>query len=65
MKRPLLSRCEMISVAIASAGVVTPLVALTTEPSTWMLAVDAILSVLLGLLIAAVVASVVRVFEGR
>jgi hypothetical protein len=62
MKRPLLSRWDMVSLAIGSAGVVTPVMALTREPSWWMLAVDAILSALLGLLIAAVVASVVRLF---
>ena len=62
MERPLRSRWDMIFVAIGSAGVVTPVTALTREPSSWMLAVDAILSALLGLLIAAIVASVVGLF---
>lgn len=64
MKTPLLSHWDMIFVAIVSAGVVvTPVMALTREPSAWILAVDAILSALLGLLIAAIVASAVRFFE--
>jgi hypothetical protein len=62
MERPLRSRCDIIFVAIGSGGVVAPVTALTREPSSWMLAVDAILSALLGLLIAAIVASVVRLF---
>jgi hypothetical protein len=41
----------------------TPLLELTRKPSGWMLVVDAVVSALLGLLIAAVVASVVRLFE--
>jgi hypothetical protein len=62
-KRPLLTRWDVIIVTISAAGVATPLLALTRNPSGWMLVVDAILSALLGLLIAGVVASVVRLFE--
>jgi hypothetical protein len=62
-RKPLLTRGDVIFVTIVTAGVATPLLALTQKPSGWMLAVDAILSALLGLLVAAVVASVVRFFE--
>jgi hypothetical protein len=62
-KRPLLSRSDVIFVMILAAGVATPLLAFTRNPSGWVLVVDAILSALLGLLIAVVAASVVRFFE--
>ena len=61
-KRSLLTRWDVIFVAIVAAGVATPLLALTRKPSGWILVIDAVLSALLGLLIAAVVASVVRLF---
>ena len=61
-KRPLLTRSDVIFVMIIAAGVATPLVAFNRNPSGWMLVVDAILSALLGLLIAAVVAGVIRLF---
>jgi O-antigen/teichoic acid export membrane protein len=62
-KRPLLTRWDVILVTIVAAGVATPLLALTRKPSGWMLLVDPVVSALLGLLIAAVVAAMVRFFE--
>jgi hypothetical protein len=62
-KRPLLTRWDVILVTIVAAGITTPLLALTRKPSGWMLVVDLAVSALLGLLIAVVVASVVRFFE--
>ena len=61
-KRPLLTRSDVIFVMIIAAGVATPLVAFNPKPSGWMLVVDTILSALLGLLIAVVVAGVIRLF---
>ena len=64
-KRPLLTRSEIVFVFICTAGVATPLLALTGGPSGWVLVLDGILSGLLGLMIAVVVAAVVRFVEGR
>ena len=64
-KRPLLTRSEMVCVFVATSGVATPLMALSGRPSGWLLVLDGILSGLLGLLIAAVVASVLRFVECR
>jgi hypothetical protein len=61
-KRTLLTRCVVIFVVIVAAGIATPLLALTQKPSGWTLVLDAILSALLGLLIAAVFASIIRLF---
>ena len=65
MKRPLLTRWDMILVAIVSAGVVTPVLALTGKSSGWVLVVDAVLSAILGLMVAMAVGAVVRHFENR
>lgn len=62
MKRPLLTRWDVIFVVIATAGIATPLLALTQKPSGWVLLLDAILSAGLGLLSAAVVAFAIRFF---
>ena len=50
---------------VATSGVATPLMALSGRPSGWLLVLDGILSGLLGLLIAVVVASVLRFVECR
>jgi uncharacterized membrane protein len=65
MKRLLLTRWDMIFVAIVSSGVVTPVLALTGKASGWMLVIDAVLSAGLGLLIALIVATAVRFVEHR
>jgi len=59
---PLLTRSDMIYVAIAGAGVGTPLIALTRNVSGWMLAIDTVLGALLGLLAAALIAAGIRLF---
>jgi hypothetical protein len=62
-KRPLLTRGEVIFVIVFAAATATPLLALTQKPSGWILVLDVVVSALLGLLIAVVLASVVRFFE--
>ncbi|MGH7391939.1 MAG: hypothetical protein ACREM3_21145 [Candidatus Rokuibacteriota bacterium] len=61
--RPLLIRYDVISVAIVTSVIATPLLALTQKTSGWVLLPDAILSAALGLLIAAGAASVLRLFK--
>jgi hypothetical protein len=63
MKRPLLNRRGVIVVIIIAGGIGTALTALTQKPSGRGLAVEAVLSVMEGLMIAAVVAAVFRFFE--
>jgi hypothetical protein len=63
MKRPLLSRRDVIFVIIVAAGISTLLSVLTEKPSGRMLAFDAVLIAMEGLMIAAVVAAVCRFFE--
>ena len=63
MKRPLLNRRDVIFVIILAAGIGTALMALTEKPSGRMLAVEAVLSAMEGLMIAAVIAAVFRFFE--
>jgi hypothetical protein len=62
-RRPLLSRTDVVVVLAVTAGLVTPLTALSSRPAGWMLIIDAILSALLGLVVALLVASGVRLFE--
>jgi hypothetical protein len=63
MKRPLLNRRDVIFVIIVAAGISTPLSVLTEKPSGRMLAFDAVLIAMEGLMITAVVAAVFRFFE--
>jgi hypothetical protein len=63
MKRPLLNRRDVIFVIIVAAGISTLLSVLTEKPSGRMLAFDAVLNAMEGLMIAAVVAAVFRFFE--
>jgi hypothetical protein len=62
-KRSLLTRGEVIFVIVFAAGTATPLLALTQKLSGWLLVLDLVVSAALGLLIAVVLASVVRFFE--
>ena len=52
MKRPLLSRRDVIFVIIVAAGISTLLSVLTEKPSGRMLAFDAVLNAMEGLMIA-------------
>jgi hypothetical protein len=63
MKRPLLNRRDVIFVIIVAAGISTLLSVLTEKPSGRMLAFNAVLNAMEGLMIAAVVAAVFRFVE--
>ena len=62
-ERPLLSRTDVVIVLVVTAGLVTPLTALSSRPAGWTLIIDAILSAVLGLVVALIVVSGVRVVE--